>query len=118
MRQITRNAVTAFLTDTPFSNSNMVVQPETDGRTFMYLHGNRIACKYPDGSIKATLAGWPTVTTRERINGLAVAVNGIGVHQYHHQQHLDSGDIVDPESWWTVTPDVYVSQWFKEGKDF
>jgi hypothetical protein len=41
----------------------------TDGQA-MFLHGNRIAKREADGSIWVTLAGWGTVTTRERVNTL------------------------------------------------
>ena len=49
----------------------------TDG-TSLFLHGNKIATVYrnPFGGInriEMTLAGWPTVTTRERLNGLIQA---------------------------------------------
>ena len=41
----------------------------TDGNT-VWLHGNKIAWRTEAGDIGFTLAGWPTVTTRERINGI------------------------------------------------
>lgn len=42
---------------------------ETDGET-VWLHGNKIAWRLVDGSICMTLAGWNTVTTRDRLNTL------------------------------------------------
>jgi hypothetical protein len=60
----------------------------TDGQA-VYLHGNLIAKREPDGSIWVTLAGWGTVTTRDRVNTLC-RVLGSGVHffQRDHVQHV------------------------------
>jgi hypothetical protein len=60
----------------------------TDGHA-VYLHGNLIAKREPDGSIWVTLAGWGTVTTRDRVNTLC-RVLGSGVHffQRDHVQHV------------------------------
>jgi hypothetical protein len=41
----------------------------TDGQA-VYLHDNLIAQRGTDGSIWVTLAGWGTVTTRDRVNTL------------------------------------------------
>jgi len=65
MRKVTKETVEAFLA----GKTRTVGNTSTDG-TILRLHGNRIAEKMPDGSIVATLAGWGSVTTRERLNGL------------------------------------------------
>ncbi len=65
MRKVTRETVEAFIA----GRSRTVGNTTTDG-TVLLLHGNRIAERMPDGSIMATLAGWGSVTTRERLNGL------------------------------------------------
>ena len=67
-RQITKNAVNAFLLDDNFNMSNTSVHADTTG-TYMYLFGNLIAQKVGK-RIQITLAGWNTPTTRERLNGL------------------------------------------------
>ena len=56
----------------------------------VWLHGNRIAWRTLDGDIGFTLAGWPTVTTRERINGILTTFGyGLwGVSQRNHNQYL------------------------------
>ena len=41
----------------------------TDGSQ-VFLHGNRIAWKLDNKRVAVTLAGWPTVTTRERLNAI------------------------------------------------
>ena len=64
MRKVTREVMTAFLNGEHKTVGNTM----TNGTT-VWLHGNAIAWR-ENGGIVATLAGWPTVTTRERLNGL------------------------------------------------
>jgi hypothetical protein len=68
MRQITRQIVTAFEQRRALKIDNS----ETDG-TSLWLFGNKIA-EYREGGIWITNAGWSSVTTKERLNGLT------GVH--------------------------------------
>lgn len=42
----------------------------TDGAN-VYLFGNLIARRMPDGTVQVRNAGHPTITTRDRLNGLA-----------------------------------------------
>lgn len=73
MRQITRDAVNAFMNNEPFSRGNTrVVVSNFIGATFLYLHNNMIAskCHTTTGSILISNAGWPTATTKERLNGI------------------------------------------------
>ena len=72
MRKVTRETVEAFVA----GHKRTVGNTTTDG-TVLLLHGNRIAERMPDGSIYATLAGWESPTTRERLNGLC-EVLGLG----------------------------------------
>lgn len=72
MRKVTQDTVNAFLAGRSRSIGNTC----TDGQS-LRLHGNLIAEKRPDGTIVATLAGWPTVTTRDRLNGLCESL-GLG----------------------------------------
>ena len=64
MRQETQKIMSAFLRGKKAS----AARTHTDGRS-VWLHGNLIAER---GKTKLwfTLADWPTVTTRDRINGL------------------------------------------------
>lgn len=70
----------------------------TDGKA-LYLHGNKIAWHGDDDSVHATMAGWGTVTTRERLNTLA---NRLGAPrfsqrkgvQYHGDKEIGSHDHV------------------------
>jgi hypothetical protein len=72
MRKITREACDAFVNGRDFSSGNTSVID--NGATRMYLHGNMIA-ERSDGTTKVTLAGWPTPTTRERVNGVLAALD-------------------------------------------
>lgn len=55
----------------------------TDGET-LYLHGNAIA-RHTSSGITITNAGWPSNTTRERLNGLP----GVSVNQKKGKQYLN-----------------------------
>jgi hypothetical protein len=65
MRKVTREVTDAFFNRRPRKCGNT----RTDGTT-IWLHGNAIARHADNGDIEITLAGWDTVTTRERLNGV------------------------------------------------
>ena len=59
----------------------------TDGNA-IWLHGNRIAQREDDGAIWVTLAGWGSVTTRERLNTLCRVLEvDHGFCQRNHVQY-------------------------------
>jgi hypothetical protein len=65
----------------------------TDGEA-LYLHGNKIAWHNPDGTISATLAGWATVTTRDRLNTLTRLMGkGSMFSQMRHAQYFGAEEI-------------------------
>ena len=101
MRKVTRETVEAFVA----GRSRTVANTTTDG-TRLLLHGNLIAEKMPDGSIYATLAGWGSPTTRERLNGLC-DVLGLGrpFHQSKHVQYFGDRPISTTETIVLVRPD-------------
>lgn len=73
-RKITEDAVAAFLAPTPYdfnrdNTSVHVVADEFALFAVMRLHGNTIATRSGD-TVTLTDAGWRTVTTRERLNGI------------------------------------------------
>lgn len=82
---------------------------ETDGTQLRY-HGNVIAVRNPDGSIRATLAGWNTVSTRARFNKLSdVLDSSIRVFTRKWEAHLwnwrtreELGEI-GSRDWFTLT---------------
>lgn len=99
---IDMDAASAFNESRTFSRSNTVVAvEEQSGKriTMMYLHGNKIARKVVDlqtneKEVFFTDAGWPTVTTKARLNAIGYA----WVSTKRFQLHLND------ESWdgsWT-----------------
>lgn len=97
MKNVTKAVVVAFIA----GKGRTIANTSTDGTT-LTLHGNVIARKGPDGSIVATLAGWGTATTRERLNGLCVQL-GLGQlfsQRKHVQMFRDAP--VDPTAWVTL----------------
>ena len=80
MRKITKEIVAAFMNH----KTKCIGNSYTDG-TILYLHGNAIARHRCDGGIEVTTAGWNTVTTRERLNGLP----GVKAYVRDHQLYLN-----------------------------
>ena len=101
MRKVTAQIKTAFEQGTSLKVGNT----ETDGKT-VWLHGNAIVKRDPDGLVRWSLAGYNTPTTRERVNGIANA----GVHQVKFEPVLN-GQEIDPFDWFasnTAIPDPLV----------
>jgi len=69
MRKITQDSVSAFLNRKTFKRQNMEVT-SFDDSFYLKLHGNTIAVLHEDGTLMITDAGWQSVTTKERLNGL------------------------------------------------
>ena len=88
MRKITDTIVSAFMR----GDSKTVGNTRTDGDT-IYLHDNAIAWR--DGrDVVITLAGWGTVTTRERLNGLLdVIAPHLGIVQRNHEQFVQNMEL-------------------------
>ena len=85
MRAESAEIVKAFLERRPAK----AARTHTDGVT-LYLQGNAIAWHNPDDFISMTLAGWPTTTTRDRLNTLcAMAFNTKPFHQKKHMQYYN-----------------------------
>jgi len=95
MRKVTQQIKKAF----EQGKSLKVGNTETDGKT-VWLHGNAIVKRDPDGLVRASLAGWNTPTTRERVNG----ITGLGFHQQNFNAMLN-GEIIDPSDWFAVKLD-------------
>jgi len=101
MRKVTEETVKAFLAGT----TRKVGNTESTGDTLL-LHNNLIAQRMPDGSIMATLAGWGSVTTRDRLNGLTELL-GLGrlFHQSKHVQFFRDKPIGTTETIVLTRPD-------------
>ena len=77
MKQITQEAVNAFMSATKFKKANMHVEV-LPNVTIMRLHGNAIAYRYndPERTLSVTNCGWFSNTTKERLNGIpSVRIN-------------------------------------------
>lgn len=101
MRKVTAQIKKAF----EEGRSLKVGNTETDGQT-VWLHGNAIVKRDPDGLVRWSLAGWNTPTTRERVNGIANA----GVRQFQGEL-IFNGEEINPSDWFasnTKLPDLLV----------
>ena len=98
MRKVTSDIKQAFEQGTPLK----VGDARTDG-TSVFLHGNEIIRRDISGLVFATLAGWNTPTTRERVNG----ITGMGFHQVGFVACIN-GEPVSEDDWFvkTVNGDV------------
>ncbi len=69
----------------------MHVHHNDGGKTSrMYLHGNLIA-ERDNQQVRVTLAGWPTPTTRARLNGLLDSLNlNRRIYQRNMSQYFGS----------------------------
>lgn len=89
MRDITRQAIEAFLSATHFAKQNTevhVVERPTEVLVRLLLHGNIIATRTVGYNlVDITTAGWNTATTRERLNGLP----NVNVSQRKGQLYLN-----------------------------
>jgi len=89
MRKVTEQIKQAFNQGI----SKKVGNTRTDGKS-VFLHGNEIIKRDASGLVMATLAGWNTPTTRERING----ITGLGIYQKNFTPMLN-GQEVDSYDW-------------------
>jgi hypothetical protein len=79
MRKVTEKIIRAFKN----GESLTVGNTRTDGQN-IYLHGNKIAMRHA-GMVLISTAGWNTVATRERLNGI-IAAHG-GTHRVYQKKH-------------------------------
>jgi len=108
--------VTKVITDAFFDRrSRKCGNTRTDGTT-IWLHGNAIA-QWQGVELFITLAGWDTVTTRERLNGIGRraafsvfrdrGVTFIGVRNDHDPTWRD-GIVEMPRSSW-ISPHKFIA---------
>lgn len=96
MRKVTKRIKKAFEQGTALKVDNT----STDG-TSVFLYGNEIIRRESSGLVVATLAGWNTSTTRERING----ITGLDIYQKNFVPMLN-GQEIDAHDWVTHTEEV------------
>tara|TARA_R110001592_G_scaffold32260_8_gene113164 strand:+ start:1969 stop:2304 length:336 start_codon:yes stop_codon:yes gene_type:complete len=95
MRKVTEQIKQAFFE----GKTKTIGNTRTDGES-VWLHGNEIVRKDASGLVFATLAGWNTPTTRERVNG----ITGLGFHQVNFEACLN-GQPIDPSDWFVQCHD-------------
>jgi hypothetical protein len=85
MKQVTRNSVDCLLSGGTKRFSNTLV--ETVGNiSKMYLFGNLIAIfDHSTSKLEIRNAGWPSNTTKERLNGLP----NVRIHQHKWEWYLN-----------------------------
>jgi len=89
MRQITKDSVNAFKNRIPFYRQNMEVVVR-DYITVLKLFGNDIAYLTLKNELVITNAGYKTVTTKERLNGvLSIFKTNSHIHQSKGEWYLD-----------------------------
>lgn len=99
MRKETKTIVTAFLAGKAAS----ATRTKTDGKT-IWLHGHAISWHEKDGTIAMTLAGWPTPTTRERLNAVCeLAIGKRPFSQEHYDQRFN-GDYISANDIVSIYP--------------
>ena len=89
MRKITEDAIRALYENKNFKRGNTIIRGHYSpmngvSSRIMYLHGNPIAI-LQEGKLHITHAGWPTNTTKERLNGLP----NVHIHQKDFQWYLN-----------------------------
>lgn len=84
MRKITREAMNAFYSAKNFSKANTRVETDSSKNMFLFLFNNLIAEEL-FGELFITTAGHSTVTTKERLNGLA----GVSIYTKKGQMYLN-----------------------------
>ena len=97
MRKVTEQTVQAFIKGERLTVGNT----STDGQA-LYLHGNKIMERKPDGSIWFTFAGWATRTTSERISGLLQALGKRGVNLKNYSPHWN-GQPLHSSTWYKAS---------------
>ena len=97
MRKVTEKIKEAF----KLRKSLKIGNTETDGET-VWLFGNPIVKRDQSGLVLWSLAGWNTVTTRERVNGIVDA----GVRQVKGRPVLANGHKIVATDWFVAPPPV------------
>ena len=123
MRKITHDAARAFIEGRNFCRGNTsVICTKFCNERSLRLHSNEIAiyswaCN-PDEAygcdmnsyLLITLAGWPTATTRDRLNGLLTELGKReGVWQNKHEQYygtIKDNKIISSSEWITAGKNI------------
>lgn len=109
MRKIARQLVAAYRAGKSASIGNSAVETHADGSAVFSLHGHPIVCVDTTDtgapSVRVSLAGWPTPTTRSRINDIVNLLCGTRpCYQARRVQHIAGHGDVDSRAgnWYGV----------------
>lgn len=83
MRQITRMVAQAIIFNKSRRINNTVVSVTDNGYVNVRLHDNLIATVDPDDKVAFCMCGWPTPTTRERLQAVGVQIAQRKGEQYY-----------------------------------
>jgi len=84
MRKVTKETVNAFFNGYYLSKSNTL----TAGGKY-YLHGNLIAYFDNDKNLVLNHCGWPSNTTKDRLNGILKHLGHEGIKQKNYVWYLN-----------------------------
>ena len=93
MRKVEKDMVIALRDGKAMTARNtMVTAPDSDNVQRVYLHGHEIATYYRETrTCTVRMCGWPSVTTRSRLNALSVSGGTAGFYQRHGVQYIEPG---------------------------
>ena len=92
MRKITKKASLAFIEGRNFKRDNTTVQKVFGDTTEFLLFGNMIALySRREQILFVTTAGYPTVTTKERLNGILDVFGLPRVYQKDYELYFKDG---------------------------
>ena len=97
MKKISQNIATSFLAGKPLQIDNTY----TDGEK-VFLHSNLIAKKIHPDKLEISLAGYPTMTTRERLNSI---LNVFGFDHYIQQKEGKQYIVNEPSESMHIIPE-------------
>jgi len=107
MRKVTQEIANAFRQGRKLTKGNT----STDGNS-IWLHGNKIVRRNEGGEVEISFAGWPTVTTRERLNAFAP------VRQHKGEQLLFGEIVTDLTGWHSTGTTLFDCRGVHEGSGF
>lgn len=101
MRVTARRLIEAFRAGKSKTVGNSSVEINPDHSVVFRLHGNAILDISPEGEVSISLAGWPTPTTRSRVNDLLTGLEipaRFGQSKRVQYLHQPWGEMVDIDS--------------------
>lgn len=106
MLKIEKKMIAAIKAGKDMHDGNTLVAHDTPRRALVYLHCNLIA-SIDELTVRVSLAGWATNTTRSRLHAICVAfTKSRGIGQRKGKQYLDlpeGGEMeINAREWYTL----------------